>query len=113
MNDLFDSGLIGEVLPQFVRFAFAMPVRSTGDQQLVPAADGEQPFSLLRWIATVPYLQPIQSLADQCLDLVIGQQSAVTAHITGMGDQNHTARSLDGGHHFMRGRRRRGNIVFG
>lgn len=48
MNDLFDSGLVGEVLPQFVRFAFAMPVRSTGDQQLVPAADGEQPFSLLR-----------------------------------------------------------------
>ena len=48
MNDLFDSGLVGEVLPQFVLFAFAMPVRPTGDQQLVPAADGEQPFSLLR-----------------------------------------------------------------
>ena len=48
MNDLFDSGLVGEVLPQFVRFAFAMPVRPTGDQQLVPAADDEQPFSLLR-----------------------------------------------------------------
>ena len=59
MNDLFDSGLVGEVLPQFVRFAFAMPVRPTGDQQLVPAADGEQPFSLLRCIATVPYLQPV------------------------------------------------------
>ena len=48
MNDLFDSGLVGEVLPQFVRFAFAMPVRPTGDQQLLHSADVKQPFSLLR-----------------------------------------------------------------
>ena len=48
MNDLFDSGLVGEVLPQFVRFALPCQSVPTGDQQLVPAADGEQPFSLLR-----------------------------------------------------------------
>ena len=65
--------VIGEVLPQRIRFAFTMPIGSASHQQVVPTRNGEQPFALFWRIATMPYFQTIQTFGDERFNLPVGQ----------------------------------------
>ena len=46
IDDFLNRFVAGEVLPQRVRLAFAVPVGSASHQQIVPARNGEQTFTL-------------------------------------------------------------------
>ena len=46
IDDFLNCFVAGEVLPQRVRLAFTMPIGSASHQQVVPARNGEQTFTL-------------------------------------------------------------------
>ena len=73
IDDFLNRFVIGEVLPQRVRLAFAVPVGSAGHQQVMPVSDGKQPFALFWRIAAMPYFQTIQTFGDERFDLPVGQ----------------------------------------
>lgn len=58
MQDFAYGVVVGKVLAQTVRLAFAMPVRAAGHQQIVPCGNRQQSFALFRRIAAMPYFKP-------------------------------------------------------
>lgn len=91
MQDFAYGVVVGKVLAQTVRLAFAMPVRAAGHQQIVPCGNRQQSFPLFRRIAAMPYFQAVQAVGDHRVKLLVGQQPAVALRIARMRGDHHTA----------------------
>ena len=108
--------MISRTVSSSVRFspsALGLPIRAAGHQQVVLGRDREQSFPLPWRIAAMPHFQTVESVIDQSVKLLVGQQSAIAPRIARMRDDHHTARILDRGDDLMRRWRGRGNVILG
>lgn len=70
-----------------------MPIGTPGDQQALAPCQIKQPKPLILGIAPMPHLQTIQSILDQCGDLIVAEQHPVATGIRRVRDDTHPSAS--------------------
>ena len=89
-----------------------MPVRASGDEQVIPLCQCKQARTLVLGITAMPYLKTVKPLIGEARNLFVGKQHAIAARISRMCDHRDTAGTLHRTHHLACGWRRRGYVVF-